>query len=409
MAKTIRELEQEIGAKRDALRLRFEKATVNGEIKMTRDEVDECRQANAELKDLGEELDSLRDAEAMRRALPTDPDDGRKSGTGDRKGGGPERKETVRPFGQILDESKAFQALRAAKGVGTAVLELSEAEWKTLVTLSDMSPQNDRQPMVPSAVQYQPVSDLFIQGTTDGPTLEYYEETTFTNSAAARAEGDAFAESALSWTLRTDPTRSVGTWIPITEEALSDNAGMENNIRDRLGYMVMIERDRQLMLGDGNAPNIMGLLSRSSIQTQARGTDPGFDTVFRAMTKVRTTGQAEPTAAVFHPNNWATLVLTRTLEGVYILGNPGDPEAGKRLWGLAVRTVPGMTENTGVVGAFRPYGRFVRRKGLTITISSEHSDFFIKNKLAIKADERIGLEIFRQVAFCKMTGLETLS
>lgn len=400
MAKTIRELTEEIGAKRAAIAAEFDAATVNGELKMSRDKVDELRQKNAELADLGAELDALRAADEMRRALHADA--GEKSASGYRA---PEAKgDRPRTVAEMIDGSKELARFRQVKA-GTAQIELSEEEFKTLITLTDMTPQADRSATIPSAQPYEPISDLFMQSTTDRSSLEFYAETTFTNNAAARAEGNAFAESALSWTLQTAAIRSVGTWIPLTEEALMDNAEMESTIRNRIAFMVPKARDAALLNGDGIAPNIKGILSYSGIQTQAKSTDPVFDAVMKAITKVRYTGDAEPTAAIFHPKDWEDLVLTRTADGIYILGNPGDPQANKRLWGLAVRVVPAMTENTALVGAFRPYGEFVRRKGLTIAVSTEHSDYWVKNKIAIKGDERVGLKVYRETAFCTVTGI----
>lgn len=406
MAKTIRELEQEIGAKRAQLSEFFEAHTVAEGLKMSRDDVAEVKRRNSELHDLGEELDLVRSAEDMRRSLVAagDPDE-RKSGDGARRGEPIAAKgERVRSLSEILDGSQGFKQFRVNR-TGTAVMELSDEEYKTLITLTDMSPQADRRPVVNSAQAYEPVSDLFAQGTTERSSLEFYAETTFTNNAAERAEGDAFGESALSWTLTTSAIRSVGAWVPLTEETLMDNGEMESLVRNRLAFMVPKRRDLQLLVGDGIAPNLKGVTAYGSIQTQAKGADPTFDAVMKAMTKIRVTGDAEPTAAVFHPNDWQDIILTRTTEGIYIMGNPGDPQANKRLWALAVRAVPAMTENTGLIGAFNPYGEFVRRKGITLTVSTEHSDYFIKNKIAIKADERVGLRMLREAAFCTVTGI----
>ena len=258
--------------------------------------------------------------------------------------------------------------------------------------------------VVGSAQNETTVADLMLSGTTSSSSITYLEETTFTNAAAETAEGTGKPEAALDFTERTDSVRKIPVWLPATTELLEDVPMMMSYIRGRLGFMVQQREEQQLLVGDGTAPNISGILDRSGIQTQAKGADPTPDAVYKAMTKVRTVGYAEPTAAVFHPNDWQDIRLLRTADGVYIWGSPSD--AGpERIWGLNVRITPWMTENTGLVGAFRPYAQVFRRKGLTITISTEHASYFVENKVAILAETRLALACYRPAAFCTVTGI----
>jgi HK97 family phage major capsid protein len=170
---------------------------------------------------------------------------------------------------------------------------------------------------------------------------------------------------------------------------------------------VMRIEEANLLTGNGTAPNLRGLLNRTGIQTQAKGTDPTPDAIYRAMQKVRGAagaGFAEPTAVVLHPNDWTDIKLLRTADGIYIWGNPSD-EGPDRIWGLPVRQTTAMTENTGLVGAFRPHAEVIRREGVQITLSTEHSTFFIENKVAILAESRLALAVYRPSAFCSVTGI----
>ena len=201
--------------------------------------------------------------------------------------------------------------------------------------------------------------------------------------------------------------RKIPVWLPATSEVLMDNDALESYIRERLRFMVIKRRDGQLLNGDGIAPNIAGITARSGLQTQAKGSDPVFDAILKAMTKVRVTGDAEPTGLVMHPNDWKALVLTRTTEGIYIMGNPSDPEVGQMVWGLRTRVTPQQTENTGIVGAFTPMAQVFRKpnSAITITISTEHSTYFVENKVAILAEERLLLAVYRGAAFCTVTSI----
>jgi HK97 family phage major capsid protein len=241
-----------------------------------------------------------------------------------------------------------------------------------------------------------------LPGTTDSNVISYYEETTFTNAAATVAEGAAKPESALDFTERTDTVRKIATWIPATSEFLEDNAGMRSYLEGRLRFMVEREEEDQLLNGDGTAPNISGILDRA-IQTVTSTND--IDAIYRAITEVRVDGLAEPTALVIHPLSWANIRLAKDGNDRYYGDGPFGPLQGDRLWGLPVRVTPLIAEGTALVGAFRPFAQVFRKGGIRVVASTEHSTYFTENKVAILAEERLALAVYRPSAFCSVTGL----
>jgi len=301
-----------------------------------------------------------------------------------------------------------LKAFRAGE-INTLAIDLpGVADLKTLITLTTISPQALRQPDIqPMPLEDRTVSDLLLTSTVDRGPIEYYEETTVTNNAATVAEGLTKPESALGWTLRSEPIRKIATNIPLSKESIEDNGFLEGQVRGRLAYMVSRVEETQILSGDATGTNLRGLLNRVGLQTQARGTESNMDAIMRAMQLIRGsagTGFAEPTAIVLHPANYTTIKLTKTADGIYIWGAPSD-EGPERLWGKPIRQTTGITANTGLVGAFRPWGEVLRREGITVTMSTEHSTFFADNKVLLQAESRIALACYRPSAFCSVTGL----
>lgn len=307
----------------------------------------------------------------------------------------------------IIAESKAYEAFRKGEAK-TATFEFPQEsfapEAKTLLTLTTMNSQPLRLPGITNmALDETTVADLMLQGSISTNTLTYFEETTHTHAAAAVTEGAAKPEAAFAFTERTENIRKLAVWIPATTEFLEDLPAMQSWIEGRLRFQLQREEEDQLLNGDGTAPNISGIMDRS-IQTQALGADPVPDAVYKAMTKVRVTGLAEPTAYVTHPNDWQAVRLLTTTDGIYLWGSPAD--AGpERIWGLNVRVTPLIAENTGLVGAFRPFAQVFRRGPITVKVSTEHDTYFTENKVAILAEERLGLAVYRATAFCSVTGI----
>ncbi len=317
--------------------------------------------------------------------------------------GGPGGEAKARTWAGMLAPHAATLKAIAAGGHGTVTVEMTGAEWKTLLTSADISPIADRQAIVPSAQFLADVTGLFQPGSTNSNVVEYYVETTYTSNAAEVAEGTANTDSALDFTLAQDNVREINVWIPATRVSMDDNAGLQSFVVGRLRHMLDTRRSLQLITGDGTAPNISGILDRV-IQTQAMGADTPMDAFHKAITKVMVTGDSTPDAIVAHPNDWEPIRLTRTTDGIYILGSPSDAGA-RTLWGLPVTVTTSITEGTGLVGAFKSQAQLFRRDGVTFEASTEHSTYFTERKVALLLYERLALAVYRGYGFCSVTGI----
>ncbi len=308
---------------------------------------------------------------------------------------------------ETWENSEGMKHLAAKGDKFSGEIELVNIpSFKALLTLADLSPAAARRPGILQSVQDETtVGDLMLQGTTDSNVLSYFEETTFTNAAATVAEGATKPESALDFTERTDTVRKIATWIPATSEFLEDNAGIRSYIEQRLRFMLAREEEDQLLNGDGTAPNISGILDRTGIQTVGSlGTD--LDAIYNGITEVRVDGGAEPTAMVIHPLSWQTIRLAKDSNGQYYGAGPfSGSDQVDRVWGLRVRVTPMIAQGTALVGAFQPHAQIFRKGGVRVVASTEHSTYFVENKVAILAEERLALAVYRPAAFCTVTGL----
>jgi HK97 family phage major capsid protein len=207
------------------------------------------------------------------------------------------------------------------------------------------------------------------------------------------------------WTKTTDEVEIIQAWIPVTRAFLDDNEGMQSVVTGMLAYELQAEFNQQILSGTGTTPQLWGAFIRVGFQTQAKAADPAFDAIGKAILKVQVTGDAIPDAIVMHPTDWWNLRLTRTVDGIYILGNPG--EAGTlQLFGLPVRLSTGIgSAGTAGVGAFRSYAQIFNNGGVLVEASSEHSTYFTERKVALAVSRRASLASYRPSAFATVTGL----
>jgi HK97 family phage major capsid protein len=307
--------------------------------------------------------------------------------------------------------TKAFtdnaEKLKAMAGGAPGTVQFTlPVEAKTLVTLADHYPPADRQRTTGMAAYYGDVEDLFAPGSTSSSNIEYFIQTTNTTNAAFVAEGSAATDSAYVWTKTTDEVEEIQAWIPVTRAFFTDNDGMQSVVTGRLQYELQAEVNQQILSGTGTTPQLWGAFIRVGFQTQAKAADPAFDAVGKAILKVQVTGDAIPDAIVFHPTDWWNLKLTRTTDGIYILGNPGDSGNAFQLWGLPVRLSTGIgAAGTAGVGAFRQYAQIFNNGGVLVEASTEHSTYFTERKIAIAVSRRMSLASYRPSAFATVTGL----
>ena len=416
---TAAELNTTVTQKRGELKALFDAhRNERGEYTHSADQIQEINRRNDELSGLIDQLGKqrgLEDIEAKNREALRD------ATTPERPnfGGQPESRGDAavngKTLGELFTESKAYTGrARGPKprfgtdidGVTLKSLIAEGLEQKTLMTRSaGWAPFVPRIPRVVLSAQRRPVvADLIPQDDTTASSIKFMEETTFTNAAATVAEGAAKPESALAFTERTQLVEKIATWLPVTEEQLDDVPQIRAVIDNRLMLMIQLTEEVQLLTGDGSTPNLQGFLTKTGVQTQAKGADPVPDAIFKAMTLVRFTGFAEPTGVVMHPNDWQDVRLLRTADGLYIWGSPAE-EGPERIFGLPVVVTPAITEGTALTGDFQLYSQIFRRMGFRIDISDSHDVYFIYNKLAIRAEERLALCIFRGSAFAKITGI----
>jgi len=250
------------------------------------------------------------------------------------------------------------------------------------------------------------VRDLLAPGTTDSNSITYMKETTFTNAAATVAEGTAKPESTLVFDQVVDLVQKIAHWLPVTEEMLEDVAQIRSYIDARLRLGVELTEEDQLLNGDGTPPNISGILDRSGLTAaQARGADSNIDAIFKEMMKVFNASFVMPDGHVINPANWQTIQLSKDANGQYYGNGPFTAPQAPTLWGLPVDVTPSIVANTALTGAFKSAAQIFDKGGLRVEASNSHSDFFVKNLVAIRAERRLALAVYRPAAFGTTTGL----
>lgn len=319
--------------------------------------------------------------------------------------GGGETKSAAPSLGRAFTTHPAYKGFRPGASQ-TIAAELADAQFKTtMTTAAGFAPANYRMDTMVFSAQRTPMLEDYLPSTTvtERNSTSFMEETTFTNTAAARAEGSAATDATLAFTQRNQPIELVSVSLPVTDQQLGDVGSIEAVIDQRLRLMVAIKTEVDLLTANGSTPNLQGILTKSGIQTQALGSDDQPSAIYRAMTLVRVTGRARPSLIILHPNDMQEIVLLKDADGNFIFGGP-NAATPDRLWGLPVLVTDAETENTGIV-LDTSFLMINNRQGVTVAITNSHASEFLSGIQHIRLDRRLNLEIWRAAAICTVTGL----
>jgi HK97 family phage major capsid protein len=264
------------------------------------------------------------------------------------------------------------------------------------------------------------VRDLFTQGTTSTDTIEYVQIDTVTNNAKPVAEavssgpigdgtlgtvtpveGGVKPESGMTFKRDTTNVKTIAHWLPITKRALADAAQIRTIIDNFLRYGLEEELEDQLVTGDGTGENFLGIVNQPGIQTQGVSGD-AFDTTRKARTKVSIGARAVPTAYLMNPMDWQDVELMRNAVSGDFFSNGPFSMMTPHLWGLPVVLSEAIPAKQAWVAAWN-YGVIWDREQSSIQATDSHSDFFIRNLVALLSELRAAFALLRPPAFVKIT------
>jgi HK97 family phage major capsid protein len=324
--------------------------------------------------------------------------------------------EERKSFGQRFIECEDFKRF-AARGwhKGGAAMQVPYLwEGKTLIDSSAVGsstpgilvPQRVGD-IVPLAQRQLRIRDLLPQGRTTNNAVEFIRENAFTNAASPQAEGSAKAESADTFVIASETVATIAHWIPATRQVLDDFAQLRRFIDSKLMYGLKLKEETEILSGDNAGSHLNGLYTQAASYagTYNVASDTRVDRLNWAILELEAADE-ECTGIVLNPVDYRRIMAIKTEEGgankgSYVVGDPlGGVMTVPTLWGYPVVRSNSLASGTFLVGNFNMAEVFDRQDAV-IDISTEHSTYFTENKVAIRAEERLTVVVYRTTAFLK--------
>lgn len=354
------------------------------------------------------------------------PDGGQKGGQ--QRPGDEQRRKALGSLGEQFTSSPVWQGWmkqfaggripESLKGISSPPVEVKELLRKTLITGDSATSagafvQTDYTGIYEGLGRYPlSVRDLISIRTTMSDTVEFVRQTAQVTQAAPTAESNVTTysgttgqvsglkpEAAMAFAKVQESVKTIAVWIPATKRALSDVGQLRGIIDDELRADLNEELENQILNGNGAGENFTGLNNTANVLVQPFATNIAV-TARKAITNLLINGKQMPNGWLFNPADWEAFDLLTDLQGRYYWGGP-MAMGPRTLWGVPVAQSYLQGAGTGWLGN---WGKAVLwdREQATITASDSHSDFFIRNMVAVLAEMRAAFGIIRPTAFVEV-------
>jgi len=334
---------------------------------------------------------------------------------------------------QVVDLEQKGVKLRGQPGEGKSFIDMIKGDdsYKALssnsanraeieVTKSDLAAMKEVK--VTSAGVVAPVYDTTIQPgirqelrirdlltaiPVTGQNYTYFREKLHTRGAGMVVEGGTKPTSDVTFESATDRVKKIAVWMPVTEEALADVPQMQGYIQELLRYDLKLEEENQILKGDGTGENLNGLMTQATIYDAnlTKAGDTSIDIVRRGIYQVRKQSKLSADGVVMSELDWMNIELQKDGENRYLFANL-QGLVTPILWGRPVITSDSMDEGDADTGGEFLIANFARAAILFDRMTYLFkmgliNDMFIKNMIALLAEERLGLGVRRREALVK--------
>jgi HK97 family phage major capsid protein len=236
------------------------------------------------------------------------------------------------------------------------------------------------------------------------PYIRELNPATNETGASSVAEGVAKPEVTMAFVGDDAPMRKIAAWVPVTSEIVDDAPTLRGYIDTRLGYMLAMREEREILNGNGISPDLRGIRNFVGLQTQAAVSGDYSATIGLSMGKIENV-DGEPDGLAINPTDYWVMMTTRhssQYDGGFTPGLPWSM-APPTIFGLQVIRTRSMESGKALIGSFRLGATLFDRQQTVIKVGDQHSDWLVLNKLVVLAEERVGLANHRPDLFCEAT------
>lgn len=212
--------------------------------------------------------------------------------------------------------------------------------------------------------------------------------------------------SRVEYELITEAIKTLATMMPMSQQMLDDYAAIQALIDNRMREFLELSKERNVLFGDGSSNQLNGILNDPDILTYAWSSglagDTKLDAIRRSFTGV---GLAffPVDAVVLHDTDWEEIETTKGSDGHYIFAQAQTAPNYTQIWRAAVVNTPVIGQGQFLAGSFRLGAVLWDRQQVRMMVSDQNRDWFERNLVGIRLEERLALSVLRPKSFVSGT------
>lgn len=243
------------------------------------------------------------------------------------------------------------------------------------------------------------IRNLLAPGRTTSNLVEFPRQLTFTNNARVVSEGAQKQESDMTFELGNAPVRTIAHWLACSRQAMADAPQLQSLIDSEMNYGLRLNEEMEILYGDGTGEHLHGLIPQATAFSKPFATtfETQLDNLLQAIAQVQLT-KLPADGIVVNDVDWAKMQAIKDQQGRYVGSGPFGAQPAVA-WTLRVVATPSISSGNFLVGNFQLGAQIFDRADPQIFLSDSHSDFFIRNMLAVLCEERLALAVKRPYAF----------
>ena len=260
----------------------------------------------------------------------------------------------------------------AAVGTNSIPFELADFEF-------GLTRVQRRSPFLMQLGNVSPINTMYAQ---------WAEQENPDGAPTAVSEGSSKPQIDFDWVEKSQKVEKIAAFIKVSKEALSDLAGLRNEIDTELRETVTLKADDDLWDANGTTPNIKGITQFATSYSEPTGigdVDNNYDLLRAAIAQV-VENKFIPNYIVMHPTDVANLDILKDSEGRYLIP-PFKSATGMVISGVPIVENLGVDQGDFLVGDFTKW-RIRIREAFNIDMGLDGNDF-TKNMITILGEMRL--------------------
>jgi HK97 family phage major capsid protein len=257
--------------------------------------------------------------------------------------------------------------------------------------------------VIPGAFRQLTVMPTIAQGSTNSNSVFYSKESSWVNGVASQVEGDAKAESTLTFAEVNEPVRTLATIIRVSKQALADSSFLASYMERRLRHGVNTKVEDQIINGDGTGVNLSGWLATGNNTVISPLLTIDFFGLANKLKMAVIANDYEPNFFYANPADWGTAETSRRASGdnafvaasgaVSYVNNGLTP----LLWGLPVVLSNNVPAGT-LICKSQDADMYASREGTVVEMFEQDGDNVEKNLITVRAETRGAELVFTAAA-----------